>query len=100
MVNVTELAAPNYHTLEIPPEERIAVQEGGIIGVRYDDNAVGIPFSVCDGNPESEKTYYYQGMTAETAGVGRVYGFADADGAWLCRIFSFRAVVTQVMLPL
>ena len=99
-MSVTELKAPNYHTLEIPPAERIAVEKGDIIGVLFDDNRLGVPFDLCGVNPENEQTYFIRGMTAETAEIGRVYGFDYWGGYWLCRIFSFRAVVTQVMLQL
>ena len=96
IVNITELSEPNYVTLEIPPKDRIAVQQGDIIAVLYDEDRVGVTYSLCGGNPEADNAYWYEYMTPETAVVGSVYGFSYSGGSWLCRIFSFRAVVSQV----
>ena len=95
-MNITELAEPDYHTVDVLPQDRFAVREGDIIAVLYGVDRLGIPYSLCGDLPESQNAYYYRHMTPDEAVVGRVHGFTFYGGAWKCRLLSFRAVVSQV----
>ena len=89
---------PHLHTLTVPEGGRIAVKTGDIIAVLYGSKSLGVTYSHCDGsdNPESDNVYWFEPLMPDTAEQGKVYSFSYTSG-WLCRTFSFRAVVTQVV---
>ena len=91
---------PHLHTLPVAEGERIAVKTGDIIAVLYGSNSdkLGVPYSLCnsDDDPEADNVQWFEPLTPDTAEQGKVYSFSYSSG-WLCRTFSFRAVVTQVI---
>jgi len=91
---------PHIHTLTVPEGRRIAVRTGDIIALLYGAKRLGVSFSVCNGNtnPESNHIYWFEPLTPDTAVQGKVYSFSYTP-VWLCRIFSFRAVVVTQVIP-
>ena len=89
---------PHLHTFTVPEGERIAVKTGDIIAILYGTEPLGVTFSICDKkrNLESHNFYWFEPLTPETAEQGKVYSF-KYKANWFCRVFSFRAVVTQVI---
>ncbi|XP_076465381.1 uncharacterized protein LOC143297094 [Babylonia areolata] len=99
-VNITSNGA-RLHSLEVPATERIAVRKGDIIGFLFGKDMLGIPYTLCsqESFPEYYNIYWFEPLTPESALVGEIYGFTSSTGSWLCRIFSFRAIVEQAQLP-
>ena len=89
---------PHLYSLNVPEGERIAVKTGDIIAVLYGAEKLGVTYSHCNGNknPESNNIYWFEPLTPDTAEQGKVYSFSYTP-VWLCRTFSFRAVVKQVV---
>ena len=89
---------PRLYSLNVPEGERIAVKTGDIIAVLYGAEQLGVNYNHChrNKNPESNNIYWFEPLKPDTAVQGKVYSFSYTP-EWLCRIFSFRAVVTQVV---
>ncbi|XP_076465481.1 uncharacterized protein LOC143297173 [Babylonia areolata] len=94
-INITSNEARPYK-FSVPEGERIAVQTGDIIGFLYGEDKLGIPYSFCNSaeSSDSNNVYWFDSLTPDEAVVGKVYGFSYTGGSYLCRVFSFRAVVT------
>ena len=88
-----------FYDMTVPEGERIAVKAGDIIAILYGSDKLGVPFNICqkNKNPESDNVSWFQPLTPDTVEVGKVYNFSYRK-SWLCRVFSFRAFVTQVLL--
>ena len=96
-VSVT-MDTPHVHTMSVPEGERLAVQAGDIIGLRYGPTSatrLGIPYTRCSAVtvPESDNVYWLK--TSEPLTENQVYSFRYSSSS-MCRIFSFRAVVNPV----
>ncbi|KAL8570787.1 hypothetical protein ACOMHN_006937 [Nucella lapillus] len=88
---------PRLYMLEVPEEERTLVQAGDIIGVLYGADRLGIPYSLCsqESYPESYNVYWSEPLTPDTVLIDDIYSFSYTGGSYLCRTFSFRAIVEQ-----